>query len=30
MVKIIDAGQTKHALELYRVAKDYIIKEWSM
>ena len=30
MVKIIDAGQTKRALGLYRVAKDYVIKERSM
>ena len=26
MVKIIDVGQTMHALGLYRVAKDYVIK----
>ena len=30
MVKIIDAGQTKRAPGLYRVAKDYVIKERSM
>ena len=27
MVKIIDVGQTMRALGLYRVAKDYVIKE---
>ena len=30
MVKIIDVGQTMRAPGLYRVAKDYIIKEQSM
>ena len=30
MVKIIDVGQTMRAPGLYRVAKDYIIKERSM
>ena len=30
MVKIIDVGQTKRAPGLYRVAKDYVIREWSM
>ena len=27
MVKIIDVGQTMRAPGLYRVAKDYVIKE---
>ena len=30
MVKIIDVGQTKRALGVYRVAKDYVIRERSM
>ena len=30
MVKIIDVGQTKRAPGLYRVAKDYVIRERSM
>ena len=30
MVKIIDVGQTMRTPGLYRVAKDYVIKERSM